>query len=123
MTAVKNTSNTSHATTPAELVAHHILKLVGEQPVQVGPLRCARIVGGYTVPAVRDQHGELFDLYAIPQRDWTLRMLKELVEALERGGLLVRSGGPRPTLALTRAGHRALDALEHVPAQAHEVNA
>ena len=108
-------------TTPPEIVAHHILKLVGEHPGQVGSLRCARIVGGFTVPtATQDQQG-LFEQYAITQRDWTLRVLKDLIDALERGSLLARSSGPRPVLALTRAGHRALDALEQVPPSAPEV--
>ena len=107
--------------TPAEVVAHHVLKLIGEHPGQVGALRCARIVGGFTVPTVSDDQHALFEQYAIQRRDWTLRTLKDLLEALERGGLLVRSHGPRPVLALTRAGHRALDALEHVPAQTQEV--
>ena len=108
-------------TTPAELVAHHILKLIGEHPGQIGALRCARIVGGFTVPTVSEDQRDLFERYAIEQRDWTLRTLKDLIEALERGSLLARSSGPRPVLALTRAGHRALDALEHVPAQTQEV--
>lgn len=111
----------THETTPAEVVAHHILKLVGEHPGQVGALRCARIVGGFTVPSVSEEQQGMFDRYAIAQRDWTLRTLKDLIEALERGSLLARSHGPRPVLALTRAGHRALDALEQVPAPAQEV--
>jgi hypothetical protein len=115
------TTTQTEATTPAELVAHHILKLVGEHPGQVGSLRCARIVGGFTTPPVSEDQRELFDRYAIEQRDWTLRTLKDLIDALERGGLLARSHGPRPVLALTRAGHRALDALEQVPASAPEV--
>jgi hypothetical protein len=89
-----------------------MLTLVADHPAQIGPLRCARIVGGFTVPTTCDEQRELFEQYAISGLGWTLRTLKELVEALERGGLVTRSAGPRPTLALTRAGHRALEALE-----------
>ncbi len=96
----------------SEYVAKQVLALVGDHPGRVGPLRCARIVGGFTVPYTGGDQQELFEQYAIPDLGWTLRTLKALMEALERGGLVTRSVGPRPTLALTRAGHRALETLE-----------
>jgi hypothetical protein len=44
--------------------------------------------------------------------DWTLKDTVQLVDALIDSGLLVQSIGPRPVVCLTRAGHRALDALD-----------
>jgi len=36
----------------------------------------------------------------------------DLIDALLNGGLLAQTTGQRPTLALTRAGFRALDTLD-----------
>lgn len=115
-----NTPPTTSPATPTtnapwctpERVARQMLALVADHPGTVGPLRCARIVGGFTIPVVSEQQQELFITYAVPNLGWTLRTLKDLVEALQRGGLITTTAGPRPTLVLTRAGHRALDALD-----------
>ena len=96
---------------PAERAAHAMLKLVGDHPGRMGRLRCARIVGGYPVPHRDDTEGHQLATYAVPL-DWPLREITRLVDALIEGGLLAQTEGPRPTLALTRAGHRALDALD-----------
>lgn len=96
----------------SERVAKQMLLLIADHPGTIGPLRCARIVGGFVVPAVSEEQRGLLDRYAIADLGWTLRTLKDLIEALERGGLVARSVGQRPTLSLTRAGHRALETLE-----------
>lgn len=114
-----HTPSTTPATTTtdaqwctSERVARQMLALVGDHPGTIGSLRCARIVGGFTVPVTDERQQVLFEQYAIPKLDWTLRTLKDLIEALQSGGLIATTAGPRPTLALTRAGHHALDALD-----------
>ena len=97
---------------PAERAAHAMLKLVGDYPGRMGRLRCARIVGGYPVPPRDDIEGQQLATYAIAELDWPLREITRLVDALISGGLVAQTEGPRPTLVLTRAGHRALDALD-----------
>jgi len=54
-----------------------------------------------------------YEAYALAH-EWRLADLCDLIDALLSGGLLERTPGMRPTLVLTRAGHRALDALESV---------
>ena len=112
MTTTPHTTPTDAQWCTSEHVARIALTLIADHPGQIGPLRCARIVGGFTIPTTCDEQRELFEQYAIPDLGWTLRTVKELVEALQRGGLLASTAGPRPTLVLTRAGHRALEALE-----------
>ena len=97
---------------PAERAAHAMLKLVGDHPGRMGRLRCARIVGGYPIPHRDDTEAQQLATYAVVQLDWPLREITRLVDALISGGLAAQTEGPRPTLALTRAGHRALDALD-----------
>jgi hypothetical protein len=104
-------SEATHQT--PEHVAHIALALVADHPAQVGPMRCARIIGGFTVPYADDEQQEQLSQYAIAGLGWPLRTIIDLVSALEQGGLITRSSGPRPRLVLTRAGHRALDALDH----------
>lgn len=105
---------------PAEQVAHATLRLIADHPGTLGRLRCARIVGGYSVPHRDDEQQAAMQKYAL-QLDWPLRDLTALVDALEQGGLLTHTAGPRPTLVITRAGHRALDALDHDAAKPAEV--
>ena len=110
------TTTSTAASTPdgqctSERAAHAMLKLVGDHPGRMGRLRCARIVGGYPVPHRDDLEGQQLATYAVPL-DWPLREITRLVDALIDGGLLTQTEGPRPTLVLTRAGHRALDALD-----------
>lgn len=102
---------------PAERAAHAMLKLVGDHPGRMGRLRCARIVGGYPIPHRDDTEAQQLATYAIAQLDWPLREITRLVDALIDGGLLAQTEGPRPTLALTRPGHRALDALDQTQAR------
>jgi hypothetical protein len=97
----------------SEQVAHAMLKLIADRPGTVGRSRCARIVGGYSVPHRDQQEAAELACYALPV-DWPIKQLVALVEALTSGGLIAASVGPRPTLALTRAGHRALEALEAI---------
>jgi hypothetical protein len=47
--------------------------------------------------------------------DWPLRELTRLVDALISGRLVTQTPGPRPVLVLTRAGFRALEALDAAP--------
>jgi hypothetical protein len=112
MTTNTETPTTDNQWCASERVARQMLALIGDHPGTIGTLRCARIVGGFTVPVTDPEHQELFAQYAVADLDWTLRTLKDLVEALQRGGLMATSSGPRPTLALTHAGHHALDALD-----------
>lgn len=106
------TTSTDAEWRTSEYVAKQMLALVADHPGRVRPLRAARIVGGFTVPYTTVDEQKLFEQYAIPKLDWPIRTLKDLLDALERGGLVARSVGQRPTLALTRAGHRALETLE-----------
>ena len=96
----------------AEVVSHAILRLVADLPGEAGRIRAARIVGGYSVAYRTDGDMERFAKYAVGDVDWSLRELTALVDALIAGGLVAQVPPPRPTLVLTRAGHRALDALE-----------
>lgn len=95
----------------AEAAAHAALSLVGDHPGQVGRLRAARLVGGYPVPHRDDEEALSLNRYAI-QLDWPLREIVRLVDALISGGLLAQTAGPRPVLALTRPGYRALEAID-----------
>lgn len=96
----------------SERAAHQMLALVGEHPGRIGRLRCARIVGGYPVPNRDDAESQQLATYAVSDLEWPLREITRLVDALITGGLMSQTEGPRPTLVLTRAGHRALDALD-----------
>ena len=104
-------SRSSDADVSAEAVAHAVLRLVGDMPAQMGRLRVARVVGGYPVPVEDDLQAARLAPYAI-EVSWPLKETVELVDAMIAGGLMAKSVGTRPTLVLTRAGHRALDALE-----------
>jgi hypothetical protein len=95
----------------SEAAAHALLRLVGEHPGQMGRLRAARVVGGFTVPFRDDDEAARLLPYEV-ELDWTLREVTRLVDALIAGHLMVQSPGPRPLLSLTRAGFRALEALD-----------
>ena len=105
----------SPAFTPAETVAHAVLRLAADLPGQMGRLRVARVVSGYTVRAPDEGLRERLLPYTVAV-DWSLRDAVELVDALVAGGLVAQTMGSRPTLVLTRAGFRSLEALEHEPA-------
>ena len=92
----------------SEEIITAILGLVVDRPGSFGRLRCARIVGGYDLG--HDQDHEL-DRHAVATAA-TLPVLVEFVDDLLDGGLLAQTAGARPTLVPTRAGWRALDALE-----------
>lgn len=94
-----------------EAIAHAVLRLVGDMPGQMGRLRVARVVGGYPVRTNDEDLPSLLAQYAVEVR-WPLRETVGLIDALISGGLLLQTVGQRPTLVLSRPGHRALDALE-----------
>lgn len=95
----------------AEAAAHAVLRLVADMPGQMGRLRAARVVGGYPIATCDDVMAHQLASYGV-QTPWPLREMVELVDALLRGGLVVQTPGQRPTLVLTQAGFRALEALE-----------
>lgn len=106
---------------PAEVAAHAILGLAGAHPGRFGRLRTARVVAGYAVPLDDTPTAEAIAPYTAAVSGWSLRDAVTLVDALLTGELLAQTVGQRPTLALTRAGHRALDALDQPPT--HESHA
>lgn len=99
-----------------EVAAHALLELAATHPGQVGRLRASRIVGGFAVPTDDERLAEVVARHSTAVSGWTLRDLVALVDALLAGGLLAQTSGQRPTLVLTRAGHRALDALDQTSA-------
>jgi hypothetical protein len=99
-------------TQSAEVAARAILGLVATHPGSFGRMRSARIISGHAVSLDNPDVEATTAPYAAVARDWTLRDAVGLVDALIDGGLIVQTSGPRPTLALTRAGFRALDALD-----------
>jgi hypothetical protein len=102
---------TTDEQTDAEVAAHAILELAATHAGQFGRLRAARIVGGYAVQLDEQVAASIAPNSSIVFH-WSLRDLVSLVDALLVGGLLMQTAGQRPTLVVTRAGHRALDALE-----------
>lgn len=95
----------------AEAAAHALLRLVGEHPGSMGRLRAARIIGGYAVAWRDDEDATELARFAV-QLEWPLREITRLVDAMISGRLIAQTPGPRPVLVLTRAGFRALEALE-----------
>lgn len=95
---------------PCEAVTHALMHLVGDQPARHGRIRCARILAGRSVDDGVDAASD-YRRYAIAH-EHTVPQLVALIDSLIDGGLVDRTPGVRPTLVLTRAGHRALDALE-----------
>lgn len=110
-----------------EAFAHAALRVTGTFPGHFGRLRVARIIGGFAVTNTDVDKSALdaFNVQPEPQdmdteqlnapQPWTLREIVQLVDALLAGGLLTQTTGARPTMVLTRAGHRALDALDAEP--------
>lgn len=98
----------------AEAAAHALLRLVCDNPGQMGRLRAAKLVGGYRVAHRDEADAPRLARYAV-QLDWTLGQIVDLVDALIGGGLMVQTAGPRPVLVLSRAGFHALEALEAGP--------
>jgi hypothetical protein len=107
------TTNINDPVTPSssELAAHAVLELAATHPGQFGRLRCSRLITGHPVP-IDNETTESTHPYTGIVNDWTLRDAVDLIDALLAGGLLTQTIGARPTLVLTRAGHRALDALQ-----------
>lgn len=97
----------------SEVVAHAVLRLVADMPGKLGRLRAARVVGKFSVSTRSEEEAENLSLYGLPA-DWRLQDLIALVDALIDGGLMVTTAGARPYLALTRAGHHALNTLEGI---------
>lgn len=105
-------SNTDHATQQhLELLCKKLMQLVADQPGHYGRLLAARIIGGSFLPAEGVMDIAVSERYMV-DTELPLRELVALVDSMLAGGLLVQTLGQRPTLVLTRAGHRALDALE-----------
>lgn len=103
-----------HDMAATEAAAHAMLRLVADMPGQMGRLRVARVVGGYTVRSADEALVERLGHYAV-EHPGGLREIVELVDALIAGQLMAQTMGQRPTLVLTRAGYRALDAFEAAP--------
>lgn len=95
----------------SEVAAHALLRMVGDHPGHMGRLRAARLIGGYSVPHRDAEEAAALTAYAV-ELTWPLREITRLVDVLIEGGLMAQTPGPRPVLVLTRAGFRALDALE-----------
>jgi len=112
MTTAIPTATTEPTSCSSEHAAHQILRLAAEHPGMCGRLRIARVVGGYPVPHRDEIEAKDLARYSTPL-DWPLREVVRLVDALIDGKLIAQTTGPRPTVVVTRAGHRALDALEH----------
>ena len=96
---------------PVEAVVHAILRVTGDMPGCMGRLRVARVVSGFAITGPDDETVARLARYSLDD-GWPLKRTVELVDALLDGGLLAQTVGPRPTLALTRSGFRALEALE-----------
>ncbi len=94
-----------------EALAHSVLRIVGDHPGMLGRLRVARVASGRSLPGIDEVQGARLARYGVAA-DLPLREVVDLVDAMLDGGLVHRTSGPRPVLALTRAGHHALDALE-----------
>jgi hypothetical protein len=82
-----------------------------DMPGQMGRLRAARVVSGYPVECPDDETVARLERYTL-EHGWSLKPTVDFIDAMLDGGLLTRTGGPRPTLVPTRAGFRALEALE-----------
>jgi hypothetical protein len=92
----------------SEVAAHAALRLVAEYPGCMGRTRAVRVLRGLEAPVPGD---DVDGVWAVAD-DWTVRDTSALVDAMTDGGLVTVTPGARPTLVLTRSGHRALDALE-----------
>lgn len=97
--------------TQTDTVARAILTAVADHPGRLGCVGVARFILGREVTGV-DSTPE----NTAPE-GWTIRDAHMVAEALVDGGLLASgwehaTSGSRGRLVLTRAGHRALDALE-----------
>lgn len=101
----------------ADVIAFNLLRMVAEHPGQMGRLRAARIIGGYPVPWREPEDAAKMVSYAV-STEWRLRELVDFVDVMLDSGLLAATAGPRPSLVLTRAGFRALEAIEAGDAQA-----
>lgn len=100
------------APTAVEIMAHAVLRFVGDHPAKTGRLRIARILTGRRVPPRATDDPGSYHPYQVAT-ELTLQEAVGLIDALMEAGLVTASAG-RPMLTLTRAGHRALDALEAV---------
>lgn len=100
------------APTAVEVMAHAVLRFVGDHPAKAGRLRIARILTGRPVPPSPLDDPQAYDPYQVAT-ELTLQEAVGLIDALIEAALIATSAG-RPMLTLTRAGHRALDALEAV---------
>lgn len=96
----------------AQKVAHALLRVVADLPGQLGRIRAARIVRGFSVPVYADQEFTDVSKYRMDGLDWKLSWVIGLVDALIEGELIAQGRGPRPTLSLTRQGFIVLDHLD-----------
>lgn len=95
-----------------EDAAHKLLELTAAMPGQLGRLRSARVIGGYSLRGADSEQLKKFEPFLGRVDEWALTDAVAMVDAFLSGGLIAQTPGPRPGLVLTRAGHRALDALE-----------
>lgn len=94
----------------AETLAHALLNLTADYPGMNGRLRSSRIISGRTVSTYNGQENSVYKKYEVAA-DWPMTEVVALVDAMINGGLVALTGA-RPTLVLTRAGFRALEALD-----------
>lgn len=102
--------NHDQDTIAIELATHAILRLIADRPGTAGRLRTARIATGRPVPAPGTEQTTDLSPYGVAA-ELPLKDVVALIDALAEAHLITATVG-RPLLVLTRAGHRALDALE-----------
>jgi len=94
-----------------EDAAHKLLALVAAMPGELGRLRSGRVIGGYSLRGSDQEQLAKFEPFTGRVDDWTIKDAVAMVDAFLAGGLIAQTPGSRRALVLTRAGHRALDAL------------
>ena len=105
-------TTTTDTSTDLNAIAFAVLRIAGELPGRVGRTRAARIIGGYPTALRESESEQQFARYTLTSCAPHLRAIVDVIDAMVTGGLVALSDSPRPLLVLTRAGHRALDALE-----------
>lgn len=94
----------------AEAVAWDLLKVVAAYQGYMGRTKAVRVLRGLDEPT--------YDQVDKPKRyagaeGWNVRDTAAMVDAMIDGGLIATTPGARPTLVLTLAGFRSLEALNH----------
>lgn len=96
----------------ADVFTHKLLRLVGDCPAQAGRIRIARILLGMPAAETEQINHRVIESFNTGI-NWTIGEAVELIDMVIDCGLIVKSAGSNPFLCLSRAGHRALDALEN----------